>query len=1037
MKKATQKCTPNVFSSYKYLLQYLSRIESDLHIAKSNSTKSDHTKSNATKSNAAKSNSTKSNETTSNDTKSNTFELAQTQLIECASVRSRFTKFVLAFLMLFGGWFAETRCAEAQVVVKEPATALPAGLILEPTTGSILIDRNAFQIETGDFSNSSNIALPEVLTEETSEGASVPTTPQVLAPNSIEFRTDTDYINEAFSDAVSENGDEVFQIRPDTVRITKEFNINRSEGNHAFGEGIEVIVTNADGEVVSQEQAFVRGDDVQIGPNGEVLPESNQITVEYGADDTVELRVLNIREDNAEPSESGIYFNADGEFIVEDFEEGGDRDFNDGEYVENPTGRGEAIAAAELNAVTVETTTDETPLDPSIRVEEITEQDIVEVIQELDAMVEEERDWGEVALPESNATRLGHARGALSEDGDLLIYDRYAATNQFRLGSNGIGISGQLRPLSKNPRALPTLLFGNANFDPFVGDNEAGLVGTLGVTQFLTRTHREATDMFGGALPKPDGHVLVEPTGLFNNRRMIGYVPPTPEQTVMREALSSIDGVFEIPDGQRVAIAAPNSSEVGRGNAAYTRNVGGVLIESPSGDISFIPQWTGSGYEQDAITLEPGEAQRVIYALVPQQAGQNIAIGQRYAVVNNGGGYRIAEGNFTIISADKQPQNFQQEMPEVYAVEDTLPGLNAVTAFFNGIQGVYSERAGAQPVPTVDPDIPAEADARVGSNLFFADFIPGDPGQMAYAQVTRAGGFYLGGALTGGIGNQQDQVRRTTTEMSLQTDELRTTQITNTFLTPLMQMDSIVTETTVITENFGTASFDIDSNGELTNVSFVENGDSSQEVFERELERISEIVLGEETQVESEVNSVELETISAQLIEGDTTTSEGRDSYANVSSLEGELAIGGVYNFGNTPWSQAANTVRAELFARDSVFGRSGSETGWRAEVVFHPFGEVKRDAFQYDQAGNAVPVYKTRPVLDASGEQVIQMLTGADGALVELVVNQFVTDDNGDRVAQRVGTGTAKGPGVYLRVEDSFDDEDGVFFAGGLQFTF
>ena len=962
------------------------------------------------------------------------------------SQRSRFKQVALAMLAAIGGLWMQTgrvsaQSVDTQAVTNRDTTAQSAdsapNIIFEQNTGSVRVDRNAFQIETGNFDNGSGIPLPAGLVGERSEGVAVPTVSGTFAPSSVEFETDLDYIQDSFEDAMGAQGRERFRIRPDTVRLTREFNISYSEGNHDFAEGIEVVVKNASGDVVSRERAFVRGDVVQIGPDGETLPSSGRIRVDYSAEDTVELRVLNIRQDNTQPSESAIYFATNGDFVVEDLPEGGDRDFNDGDYVQDPEGQGEAIAAAELNDVEIETSTDETPLDPSIRTEEVVEQDVVTTLVEADDRVEEERDWGSVSLPESNATRLGHARGALSEDGELLIYDRYAASNQFRLGSNGVGITGQLKPLIRNPRAMPTLLFGNANFDPFVDDNEAGLVGTLGITQFLTRTHREATDMMGAPLPTPNGNLLLEPTGLFNNRRMVGYVPATEDEMVRNEVFSSVNGIFEIPDDQRIAIAPPDSAQVGRGNAAYTRNVGGVIIESSLGDMTFIPQWTEQGYAQEPITLEPGEAQRVIYALVPQQASQNIQLGTRYPVVDNGREYRIAAGDFTVISADKHPQNFSQELAEVYAVEDTLPGNNAITDFFNGIQGVYIESAGAAPVPTVDPDIPSEADARVGNGLFSVDFIPGDPGQMAYATVTRAGGFYLGGALTGGIGNQEDRVRRTTTEMALEMDGLRTTQVRNTFLTPLMQMDAVVTERTTITENIGVASFDISSSGELTNVNFVENGTPRRSIREEEISRVSQILQGEERQVDSEVISVTTEMLSSEMIEGDSSTTESNESYANVSSLEGEIALGGVYNFGNTPWSQAANTIRAELFARDSIFGRSGSETGWRAELLFHPFGEVKREASQYDANGNVAPIYKTQPVLDASGAQVVEMLSSADGDLIETLVNQYMVDENGDRVVERVGTGTAKGPGIYLRVEDSFDDDDGVFFAGGLEFAF
>ena len=39
--------------------------------------------------------------------------------------------------------------------------------------------------------------------------------------------------------------------------------------------------------------------------------------------------------------------------------------------------------------------------------------------------------------------------------------------------------------------------------------------------------------------------------------------------------------------------------------------------------------------------------------------------------------------------------------------------------------------------------------------------------------------------------------------------------------------------------------------------------------------------------------------------------------------------------------------------------------------------------------------------------------------------------------MAQTVGTGKAKGPGVYLRVEDVFAGDDGAAIAGGIQFSF
>ena len=55
----------------------------------------------------------------------------------------------------------------------------------------------------------------------------------------------------------------------------------------------------------------------------------------------------------------------------------------------------------------------------------------------------------------------------------------------------------------------------------------------------------------------------------------------------------------------------------------------------------------------------------------------------------------------------------------------------------------------------------------------------------------------------------------------------------------------------------------------------------------------------------------------------------------------------------------------------------------------------------------------------------------------VSVPVNQFRVDEAGQRVAQTVGTGKAKGPGLYLRAQDVLNDNEGALIAGGLQFTF
>jgi hypothetical protein len=952
---------------------------------------------------------------------------------------------LMAVLVATGGLGLAAQGATAQEVIAQTPT-----IVYDSVSGSVDVDNNAFDIRTGEFSNESNIALPSALPGVSMEGVSIPTRSGQLAPNSVNITADVTYINQSFNSILSQQmNNATYTIQPESLQLTTQFDVRYRPGDHGFGEGIQATVFNPDGTIKRQESAFVRGDGVQIGPNGDPLPVANQLGVSYGANDVVELRVLNLREDSAQPNESAIYFSRDGQFIVEDFQNGGDRDFNDGDYFEISEGRGEAVTLQEVSEVSVENQVSETPLAPETRQEELVETDIVEMLQTVETSVEESKTWGLVEAPDTAATRLGHASGMVSADDQQLVYNRYSNESQVRLGSDGLSLAGQLSPLVNNPQAWPTLLSGSLGFNPTVGNNEAGFTATVGLTQFLNSTHRQATDILGNAIenPNPDGPRLVEPAGLFTNRQWVGYVPPVETETSLGAQLFSKNGIFELPANQSVMIEAAEAQSVGRGNAAYRNNVGGLLIEYATGDLSFVPQWTADGYAQAPIYLEAGEAQRVIYALVPQQVGQNLQIGQTYAVEEaeeaeeaeetGTNGYQIANGGFNIISADLQPQNFLQEMSEVYAVEDTLRSGNAATNLFNGVQGIYVETLGGEKTPTVDVGLAAEADARVGNQLFPTDVVVGEEGQSAYARTTRAFGFYLGGALTGGIGNQQDTVSRTVSTVERATDEMRTLRTLNTFATPLAQRDSVDLQTTTVTQNTGRALFDINRQGELNNVSFVAGQSNVISATTLELNRQQNLVRGEEF-LASSVTSLTTEPMASRVISADQQTTSETDSYANFSAVQGELALGGVLNFGNTPWTAAANTLRAELFTRDAVFGLgNGRETGWRAELLFHPFGEVRREAYQYDASGQAVPLYQTEPVRDAAGKQMMETLLPVNGQAIEVPVNRFVLDEEGDRIAQTVGTGRAHGVGLYVRVEDVFSESEDTSIAGGMQLSF
>ncbi|MBE9137090.1 hypothetical protein IQ254_07720 [Nodosilinea sp. LEGE 07088] len=943
-----------------------------------------------------------------------------------ATPENRLSNLIYLALLLTATGFGLSEKAAAQTVIRDR------------DTGAVHVDHNAFDLQTGPLHNDSSIPLPSELVGETHEGVAQPVTRDRLAPSRIDITPDVHFINNSLDHQLNPGNEAVTHtLERDSLQLVTQFNLGHRAGAHAFGEGIEVTVFDANGAVRSRETVFISGGSVTIGPNGDTLPANANLSVTYGADDTVELRVLNLRSDGAAPVESGIYFSHSGGFVVEDLPNGGDLDFNDGDYFQLFGGHGEAQTLAEHSSITYETQVVEIPLEPDTRqaVSEATE--VVERSVQINTVTETARDWGQIATPDTVATRLGHARAAYSEQGDLLVYDRYSGTGQVSLGTDGLGLTGQLPPLVSNPDVPPTLLTGSLRFDPTVADNEAGLTVTLGVTQFLQPTHRVAQDVFGNQIVAAGGPPLLEPTGLLANRHWVGYVPPRPSEAILGDPIIAVDNVFEIPAEQTIQIAPPDPQRVGPGNAAYTENVGGLLVEDRDGNIEFIPQWTAAGYVEEPISLAPNRVQRVIYALVPQQPGQSLRLGQRYAVTDTPAGYQIADGGFTIISADRQPQNFLEESMAVYAVEDTLPGRNAVTPLFNGIRGNYVEVSGGAPLPTVDVSLPAEVDARVGNVLFPVDTVPFEPGQRPYAQTTVAAGFYVSGAFTGGVGNQRDTVTRVTSTLNQSVDEVHRLRTTHTFATPRTQLDTFLIETTETTAEHGTASFDITSQGQLSDVTFLPGGIADHEISHQVVEHTRQLRHGEELLLDS-VSEVAIQRGDSRTTLVEQHTSTETESYPNLAPVQGELALGGVLNFGHTPWTPAANTLRAEVFVRDVILGRgSGSETGWRAGLVVHPFGERQRPAFQYDEAGQLVPVYQTLPMLDADNQPLMQTLTDDDGATATVAVNQFALDEAGDRLPQTVGTGLPIGPGFYLRVEDLFSGDDGTRLLGGIQFDF
>ncbi|PSR17676.1 hypothetical protein C8255_11315 [filamentous cyanobacterium CCP3] len=887
--------------------------------------------------------------------------------------------------------------------------------------------------------------MPNGLIRNPKEGRAQPVDRTREAPNTVNINVDVNNINEQLQPLAPG-----FELDPNSVSLSTEFNLRYVPYAHAYGEGIEVTVYGPDDSIKSKNTVFVRGDQVVTGPNG-TLPSNASFEINYGAADTVELRVLHLQTNNGQPYESAIYFTEDGQFAVEDLPHGGDRDFNDGDYFKLSGGEGSAIVTDQTQTIseTISYRTEviETPIDPLVR----QEQEVVEIAVESDTSVthtEEQRDYGQVELTGLSAAALAHGLGARASNDEQLIYNRYAGAAQVRLGSDGGSLVGQLPPLVDNPAVPPTLVTGTLRFNPGAGANQAGLSGTVSLTQFLHPTHREAIDMYGQVVtnPDPNGPRLVQPAGLLTNTRLVGYVPSTPDQVVTGRALTSIDGIFELPENEAVVIAPPNPDQVGPGHAAYTHNVGGLVIEYADGSAKFVPQWTRQGHASESITLAAGEARRVIYALVPQQAEQDLQLGQTYPlIVDPAAGYRIKTGGWQVIAADYHRDNFLQEAADIYAVEDTLAQQNAVTEQFNGVRGLYRQDASGDLVATLSLTDPAGVDARVGNRLATADTtVPGEPGQPGYYTTTVAAGLYARGSLSLGLGNQQDVITTTTTTQRNQADGLQRQTTTRFFATPRTQLETRTTEAitrvTETTNRSGAATFNIDANGLLNNVQINFAPDQvDRQVVTFDGATTTAVTLRHG--VESLVGEVtETEFISGAGGDGapqaDRQATTRTETYPNVSPLLGELAVGGVLNFGNTPWTPAANTLRAELFTQGLALGRgSGGETGWRLEAVISPFGEEQRPAYGYDLSGNLTALYQTEPLLDEFGEPVMALVADASGGSLPIVTHRFITDEAGDRIPLTVGTGRAIGPGIYLRLEDTFSGQTSPSVIGGLKF--
>ena len=153
--------------------------------------------------------------------------------------------------------------------------------------------------------------------------------------------------------------------------------------------------------------------------------------------------------------------------MSEDFQNGGDRDFNDGDYLEISQGRGEALSTEEVVEVASDIRETETPLEPETRQDEIVETSLARSLTEVETSVEENKTWGGVESPNTVATRLGHAAGMQTEEGQQLVYNRYSNESEVRLGSDGLGRNRAAITAGKKSQRVANAALWQPGFRPF------------------------------------------------------------------------------------------------------------------------------------------------------------------------------------------------------------------------------------------------------------------------------------------------------------------------------------------------------------------------------------------------------------------------------------------------------------------------------------------------------------------------------------------------------------------------------------------
>ena len=328
----------------------------------------------------------------------------------------------------------------------------PANAQVTDTGETLRVDQNAFYLETGDRTNTSNIPLPTILPENLIEKQALPVSDTLLAPNSVNVGTNDSYIVNSVREATG------YSVTDYVVELNVE--IDLVPGAHKYGEGIEL--TGGDG---TTESAFVQGSGVTVGPNGEQLANSNQLSTTFNRGEEATIGFRNIRENGGPIEQSGVHFDASGNLITEDLQDGGDLDFNDGQYITNLS----ASAIADIEDVqSVEQTTSRTE---------------------------------DFELVSRSAIDL---LGFMNENGT------YTDATRFYAESDGnSGVTHQFTPLFNNRR--PTLL------NVGVRTDFDSVAASLGINQFITPVYRiEESEVLSD-------YIVLQPTELSTGNYDAAY----------------------------------------------------------------------------------------------------------------------------------------------------------------------------------------------------------------------------------------------------------------------------------------------------------------------------------------------------------------------------------------------------------------------------------------------------------------------------------------------------------------------------------